>query len=87
MKTCKSHFPLENLCKLFREKQYIGIVYNYITYLSLPISYKIKSLWYKFDSLVNIQLTNKTCEYVNISVWEKWASEKYLIFIASIKPN
>ena len=64
---------MRNLCRIF-----IGIVYSYITELSLQISYKIKNLWYTFDLLVNIRLINKeTCEHVNISVWEKWVSEKY----------
>ena len=64
---------MRNLCRIF-----IGIVYSYITELSLQISYKIKNLWYTFDLLVNIRLINKeTCEHVNISVWEKWVSQKY----------
>ena len=53
-----------HLCKIFREKQYIGIVYSYITQLSLSICYEIKSLLYTFDSLVNIRLIKKeACEY------------------------
>ena len=71
--------------KIFREKQYIGIVYSYITLLSLPISCKIKNSWCTFDSLVNIRLINKeTHEQGNVNVWEKWVSEKSLIFNASI---
>ena len=39
-------------------------------------------MWNTFDSIVNIRLINKeTCHYVHISVWERWVSEKYLIFI------
>ena len=46
-----------NLCKILREKQYVGK-------LSLAIFYKIKSFWYTFDSLAKIQLINKeNCEY------------------------
>ena len=55
--------------KIIRKKQYIGIVYSYITEASLPISCKIKSWRYIFDSLVNIRLINKeTCEHAIISV-------------------
>ena len=58
--------------KILIEKKnvkYIGIDYCYITYLSLPISCKIKRLRYTFDSLVNIRLINKELrEHVNISV-------------------
>ena len=44
--------------------------------------HKIKSFWYTFDSLINIWLIIKktACEYVNISVWEKWVSEKFFHF-------
>ena len=54
---------------------YECIVYSYVTYLSLSISCKIKSLWYTFNSHVNFQWI--ITKHVNISVWEKWFSDIY----------
>ena len=53
-------------CKIFREKQYIGIVYGYITQLPLPVSCEIKKMRYTFDSPVNIKLNNT----------EKWERQR-----------
>ena len=44
-------FPFREMYVKYLEKNsiYIGIVYSYITQLSLPISREIKSFWQTFD--------------------------------------
>ena len=93
-----SKSSLENLQKSLPFRV-IYVKHLKLYYFSLPISCKIKSFWYTFDSLVNSRLINKetrehknvnsrlinkeTREHVNMSVWKKWVSEKYLILNAS----